>query len=92
MTKGNKKLAILHFLIIVLSTQIFGQNTLTKEILWTADWSPNGKYIAIGGNVDSLKIYNKGNLKIHKSIPVKNTLTSPRFFKFFFIILIINVL
>ena len=75
MTKGNKKLAILHFLIIVLSTQIFGQNTLTKEILWTTDWSPNGKYIAIGGNVDSLKIYNKGNLKIHKSIPVKNTIT-----------------
>lgn len=75
MTKGNKKLAILHFLIIVLSTQIFGQNTLTKEILWTADWSPNGEYIAIGGNVDSLKIYNKGNLKIHKSIPVKNTIT-----------------
>ena len=75
MIKGNKKLAILHFLIIVLSTQIFGQNTLTKEILWTTDWSPNGKYIAIGGNVDSLKIYNKGNLKIHKSIPVKNTIT-----------------
>ena len=75
MIKGNKKLAILHFLIIVLSTQIFGQNTLTKEILWTADWSPNGEYIAIGGNVDSLKIYNKGNLKIQKSIPVKNTIT-----------------
>ena len=75
MIKGNKKLAILHFLVIVLSTQIFGQNTLTKEILWTTDWSPNGKYIAIGGNVDSLKIYNKGNLKIHKSIPVKNTIT-----------------
>jgi WD40 repeat protein len=75
MIKGNKKLAILHFLIIVLSTQIFGQNTLTKEILWTADWSPNGEYIAIGGNVDSLKIYNIGNLKIQKSIPVKNTIT-----------------
>jgi WD40 repeat protein len=75
MTKGNKILVIQNFLIIVLSTQIFGQNTLTKEILWTTDWSPNGKYIAIGGNVDSLKIYNKGNLKIHKSIPVKNTIT-----------------
>jgi len=48
---------------------------LTKEILWTADWSPNGEYIAIGGNVDSLKIYNKGNLKTQKSIPVKNTIT-----------------
>ncbi|HRI28530.1 MAG TPA: hypothetical protein PK715_10780, partial [Chitinophagales bacterium] len=48
---------------------------MTKEILWTTDWSPNGKYIAIGGNVDSLKIYNKTSLKIHKSFPVKNTIT-----------------
>ncbi len=75
MTKRLKILAILNFLIIILSNQTFGQNALTKEILWTTDWSPNGKYIAIGGNVDSLKIYNKGYLKIHKSIPVKNTIT-----------------
>ena len=75
MTKRLKILAILNFLIIILSNQTFGQNALTKEILWTTDWSPNGKYIAIGGNVDSLKIYNKGNLTVHKSIPVKNTIT-----------------
>ncbi|MFZ6022874.1 MAG: WD40 repeat domain-containing protein [Bacteroidota bacterium] len=75
MTKGNKILAILNFLIIVLSNQIFGQNTFTKEILWTTDWSPNGKYIAIGGNIDTLKIFSEGNLQPYKSFPVKNTIT-----------------
>ena len=75
MTKRIKILAILNFLIIVLSNQTFGQNSLSKEILWTTDWSPNGKYIAIGGNVDTLKIYKKGNLKIYKTFPVKNTIT-----------------
>lgn len=75
MTKRNKIIAILNFLIIVLSNQIFGQNTLTKEILWTTDWSPNGKYIAIGGNIDTLKIYSEGNLQSYKSFPVKNTIT-----------------
>lgn len=75
MTKGNKILAILNILIIVLSNQIFGQNTLTKEILQTTDWSPNGKYIAIGGNIDTLKIYSEGNLQPYKSFPVKNTIT-----------------
>lgn len=68
-------MAILNFLIIVLSYQIFGQNTLTKEIFWTTDWSPNGKYIAIGGNIDTLNIYSEGNLQSCKSFPVKNTIT-----------------
>lgn len=75
MTKRTKILVILNFLTMILSNQTFGQNKLTKEILWTTDWSPNGKYIAIGGNVDTLKIYTKGNLKIYKSFPVKNTIT-----------------
>ena len=75
MTKRINLLAILNLLVIVLSNQIFGQNTLTKEILWATDWSADGKYIAIGGNVDSLKIYKERNLNIHKSFPVKNTIT-----------------
>jgi WD40 repeat protein len=75
MTKKLKILAILNFLIIILSNQTYGQNALTKEILWTTDWSPNGKYIAIGGNVDSLKIYSESNLKPYKSLPIKNTIT-----------------
>lgn len=62
----------LNFLIIVFCNPIIAQNA--KEILWTTDWSPNGKLIAIGGNIDSLNIYNS-NLKLHKSYPVKNTIT-----------------
>jgi len=65
----------LNFLSIILSKNIFGQKPLDKQILWTADWSPNGEHIAIGGNVDSLKIYKHENFKIHTSIPVKNTVT-----------------
>jgi len=75
MTKRNKIFAIIHFLIIILFNHALGQNTLSKEILWTTDWSPNGKYIAIGGNVDTLKIYKESNLEVYKSFPVKNTIT-----------------
>lgn len=75
MTMRIKILTFLNFLIIVICNHIFAQPTVTKEILWTTDWSPDGKYIAIGGNVDSLKIYSEGNLKLYKSFPVKNTIT-----------------
>ena len=66
-------------LIILLSCILFNitlaQNSIQKNILWTTDWSPNGKYIAIGGNIDTIKIYNENNLTIHKAIPIKNTIT-----------------
>lgn len=75
MTTRIKILTFINFLIVVFCNQTTAQNTLTKEILWTTDWSPNGKYIAIGGNVDSLKIYSESNLKPYKSLPIKNTIT-----------------
>ena len=75
MTKRDKIMAILNVIMICLFNPIFGQNTLTKEILWTADWSKNGKYIAIGGNIDTLHIYSKDNLELYKSFPVKSTIT-----------------
>lgn len=75
MTKRNKTLTILSFLIIVLCNQTFAQSNTSKEILWTTDWSPNGKFIAIGGNVDTLKIYSKKAIKPYKSFPIKNTIT-----------------
>jgi WD40 repeat protein len=68
-------LTCLNFLIVVFYNQTIAQNTLTKEILWTTDWSPNGKFIAMGGNIDSLKIYSESNLKTYKSLPIKNTIT-----------------
>ncbi|MBQ0907736.1 hypothetical protein KBJ98_03355 [Flavobacterium sp. F-328] len=70
-----KIVTLLNFLIIIFCNQTFAQNAVTKEILWTTDWSPNGKYIAIGGNVDTLKIYNSSNLKLYKSLLIKNTIT-----------------
>ncbi|MBP4140115.1 WD40 repeat domain-containing protein [Flavobacterium geliluteum] len=75
MTRQIKILTFLNFLILVFYNQTFAQHTTTKEILWTTDWSHNGKYIAIGGNVDTLNIYTEGNLKLYKSFPVKNTIT-----------------
>jgi WD40 repeat protein len=74
-TTRIKILTFLNFLIIVFCNQTFAQNAITKEILWTTDWSPNGKYIAIGGNADTLKIYSECNLKPYKSLPIKNTIT-----------------
>ena len=70
----NGLLSILYFLILIFGNQAIAQNNISKEILWTTDWSPNGKYIAIGGNVDSLKIYNK-KLELYKSYPIRNTIT-----------------
>ena len=75
MTKQIKILTLLNFLILVSYYQTFAQPVTTKQILWTADWSPDGKYIAIGGNVDTLKIYSQGNLKLYKAVPVKNSIT-----------------
>lgn len=70
-----KILTFLNFLIIILCNQTFAQNSVTKEILWTTDWSPNGKFIAIGGNIDTLKIYNERYLKPFRSFHIKNTIT-----------------
>jgi WD40 repeat protein len=75
MIKSLPIFALFNLLIIIFCSTSFAQNTIQKEILWTADWSPNGKYIAIGGNIDTLKIYNENNLTIHKAIPIKNTIT-----------------
>jgi len=75
MTNRIKIFTILNFLIIVFCNQTFAQKTITKEILWTTDWSPNGKLIAIGGNIDTLNIYSESNLKPYKSFHVKNTIT-----------------
>lgn len=73
--KAVKDLFVLVFLITIFSNQIFAQNTIDKQILWTADWSPNGQFIAIGGNIDSLKIYEANTFKLYKSFPKKGTIT-----------------
>ncbi|MBK8698515.1 MAG: hypothetical protein IPN29_02820 [Saprospiraceae bacterium] len=74
MTKRYQIGLILNLLIIICN-QTFAQHKSTREILWTTDWSPNGKFIAIGGNVDTLKIYDGRDLEPYKSFPVKGTIT-----------------
>lgn len=73
--RAKSALMKLTILLIVFNTHIFAQNTIEKQILWTTDWSPNGKFIAIGGNIDSLKIYEAKNLKLYKSFAIKGTIT-----------------
>jgi len=68
-------LFIITLWLLIFNSFVFAQNTKERQILWTADWSPNGKYIAIGGNIDSLKIYEAKSLKLYKSYLVKGTIT-----------------
>jgi WD40 repeat protein len=75
MTIQIKTSNIISLLVFIICNPIFAQDIIKKEILWTTDWSPNGKYIAIGGNIETLKIYSEENLKLYKSFPVNNTIT-----------------
>ena len=45
------------------------------KLLWTADWSPDGKFIAVGGNNNQLKILSAENLTLHRSLEKLNTIT-----------------
>ncbi len=67
--------SILVSLLFILSSDIAAQSSPEKEILWTAAWSPNGKYIAIGGNVGALNIYTAKRLQGYQSYPIENTIT-----------------
>ncbi|MFZ1704496.1 MAG: WD40 repeat domain-containing protein [Saprospiraceae bacterium] len=53
-----------------------GQTHLEKQILWTTDWSTDNRYIAFGGNTDSLKIYETKDMKTVMAFPVKNMITN----------------
>lgn len=73
--KIKSKLLRCIILLTIVSNHSFAQDTIEKQILWTADWSPDGKFIAIGGNLDTLKIYDEKDLKLNKSFPIKSTIT-----------------
>ncbi|MCL6266746.1 WD40 repeat domain-containing protein [Flagellimonas myxillae] len=46
------------------------QQVEEKETLWTIAWSPDGNYIATGGNQDSLFIYDAKTFKLLNTYPV----------------------
>jgi WD40 repeat protein len=66
---------ILMYWILLIPDTLHSQNVSDKKILWTTDWSPNGKYIAVAGNTDTLVIYHSESMKIFKRIPFKSTIT-----------------
>ncbi len=57
-----------------ISPQNSPSQKLPEEVnrqFWTADWSPDGKYIAVGGVDSLLRIYTR-NLKLYRSFPMKS--------------------
>lgn len=72
-----QKLLFLFFIVQLTSpgSKMFAQEATNKKILWTADWSSDEKYIAVGGDLDTLKIYFSNELKLYKSYPIKKTIT-----------------
>lgn len=45
------------------------------DILWTAAWSPDGRFIATGGNHNVLRIFSGTTFEPTESYPVKGTIT-----------------
>ncbi len=43
-----------------------------KKTVWTVAWSPNGKYIAAGGDQDALQLFDANTLELIKTYPVQN--------------------
>src|SRR5210317_1498311 len=61
-------------LLIVLLTSLyaFPQEGNYNNTIWTVAWSPDGNYIATGGNIDALLIYDAKTFKMLKTFPVKD--------------------
>ncbi len=57
------------------NNRCFGQELVVKQIIWTAEWSPDGAYFAYAGNIDSIKIYKSSDYSVFRSLAVKNTVT-----------------
>jgi len=64
------------------ASKAYAQETAFKKILWTTDWSPDGKYIAVGGNTDTLKIYRAKDMQLFKSYAIPHTITCVKWHPF----------
>lgn len=80
MSKSRRSIIIFSILLFIGVNKVLSQNTRDKKILWTADWSPDGKYIAVGGNTDSLNIYWSHNLQLFKTYLIANTITTLKWY------------
>ena len=53
-------------ILFALTGSIFGQNQNISKILWTANWSFDGKYIAVGGVDKKIRIFNGKSFELIK--------------------------
>ncbi|PIA78809.1 hypothetical protein BFR04_04555 [Gaetbulibacter sp. 4G1] len=60
------------FFFMFLAFNVFCQQNEYNKTVWTVAWSPNGKYIASGGNQDELKLFDGNTYKLIKTYPVKD--------------------
>lgn len=71
---------LMHFVCVDVNqekTKAIAKKKETKTpILWTADWNPNGKLIAIGGDDKVLRIYEANNYTLYKSYELKGAVQS----------------
>jgi WD40 repeat protein len=70
------KLLLIIMLISIESIAVFGQKEFDDNILWTAAWSSDGEYIALGGAQNDLKIFNGYTLSLIKTYPFKDVIIS----------------
>ena len=59
-------------LLLLFVFNAFGQQNEYNKTLWAVAWSPDGKYIATGGNQDELKLFDANTFELIKTYPVKN--------------------
>ncbi|MEW4922485.1 WD40 repeat domain-containing protein [Algibacter sp. 2305UL17-15] len=65
--------SIIKIILCLCLTQSYTQD---KGILWTVAWSPNGNFIAVGGDQGDLKIFSGKTFKLLKTFPVKDVILS----------------
>ena len=67
----KEKMVCLVFILLPL-LNAFSQEQKYNNTLWTVAWSPDGKYIATGGNINHLLLYDGKTFELIKNYPVKD--------------------
>lgn len=72
-TPNKRKLTCLLFCLLLCPIFLFSQDEDISKILWDANWSHDGKYIAVGGNIGEILIYDGNSFELLKRYPLEGT-------------------